>query len=237
MGRAEQAPTASIILPGRVLIVNIAGPRATIAASRTILRDMKHIALAAVLLPCLALAASFDEAKTLGGTSSPIVIEVFSSFDCSHCKAMHDELVPQLVRDYVVGGKVCLVEREFPLAGSGHPYAREAALYATAAARIGKYAAVADALWKNQSTWAGNGQVWETVASALTVAEQKKVQALFKEKDVEAEVRHDIDDATRDRVNRTPTMFITAQGRRFMLPGGVPNYELLVSVLNRYLGQ
>jgi protein-disulfide isomerase len=186
--------------------------------------------LAAILLPCLALAASFDEGKALGGTSSPIVIEVFSSFDCPHCKVMHDELVPQLVRDYVVGGKVCLVEREFPLAGSGHPYAREAALYATAAARIGKYTAVSDALWKNQSTWAVNGQVWETVASALTAAEQKKVQALFKEKDVEAEVRRDIDDATRDGVNQTPTTFITAQGRRFMLPGGV-------RVLNRYLGQ
>jgi protein-disulfide isomerase len=198
---------------------------------------MKHIALAAVLLPCLALAASFDEAKTLGGTSSPIVIEVFSSFDCPHCKVMHDELVPQLVRDYVVAGKVCLVEREFPLAGTGHPYAREAALYATAAARIGKYAAVADALWKNQGTWALNGKVWETVAGALTAAEQKKVQALFKDPGVEAEVRRDVDDATRDSVDRTPTMFITAQGRRFMLPGGMPNYESLVSVLNRYLGQ
>jgi len=198
---------------------------------------MKRTVLAAALLPCLAIAASFDSGKTLGGTNSPIVLEVFSSFDCPHCKEMHDDLVPLLVRDYVVSGRVCLVNREFPLAGSGHPYARAAALYATAAARIGKYSAVADALWKSQATWAINGQVWETVATVLTAAEQKKVQALAKDPGVEAEVRHDIDEATRDRVDRTPSIFVTANGRRFMLPGGVPNYELLSSVLNHYLGQ
>jgi len=71
----------------------------------------------------------------------------------------------------------------------------------------------------------------------LTAAEQKKVQALAKDPGVEAEVRHDIDEATRDRVDRTPSIFVTANGRRFMLPGGVPNYELLSSVLNHYLGQ
>jgi protein-disulfide isomerase len=196
---------------------------------------MKRTALAALLLPCLALAASFDSGKTLGGTNAPITLEVFSSFDCPHCKIMNDEMIPQLVRDYVVGGKVCLVEREFPLTGAGHPHAREAANYATAAARIGKYAAVAGALWKNQATWAVNGQVWETVATVLTAAEQKKVQALAKDPGVEAEVRRDVDEGTRDGVDRTPTIFITAQGRRFMLPGGVPNYELLVSILDRYL--
>ena len=198
---------------------------------------MKRTVLAAALLPCLAIAASFDSGKTLGGTNSPIVLEVFSSFDCPHCKEMHDDLVPLLVRDYVVSGRVCLVNREFPLAGSGHPYARAAALYATAAARIGKYSAVADALWKSQATWAINGQVWETVATVLTAAEQKKVQALAKDPGVEAEVRHDIDEATRDNVDRTPSIFITAGGRRFMLPGGVPRYELLASVLKSYLGK
>lgn len=198
---------------------------------------MKRTALAAALLPCLAFAATFDSSKSLGGANSPIVIEVFSSFDCPHCKEMHDDLVPLLVRDYVVTGKVYLVNREFPLAGQYHPYARASALFATAAARIGKYTAVADALWKNQAIWAVNGQVWETVATVLTAAEQKKVQALYKDPGVEAEVRHDIDEATRDHVDRTPSIFITANGRRFMLPGGVPAYELLSSVLNHYLGQ
>jgi len=207
------------------------------AASRTIKKDMKRAVFTSVLLSCLAFGASFDTGKVLGGANAPVVLEVFSSFDCPHCREMHDDLLPLLVRDYVVGGKVCLVNREFPLAGPGHPYAREAALYATAAARIGKYSAVADALWKQQATWAINGQVWETVATVLTASEQKKVQALSKDPGVEAEVRRDIDEATKDGVDRTPTIFLTSNGRRVMLPGGVPNYALLSSVLNHYLGQ
>ena len=213
-----------------------AAPQPVRAVSRTIEIYMKRTLLAAALFPCLAIAASFDSGKTLGGTSSPIILEVFSSFDCPHCRELHDDLLPLLVRDYVSSGKVCVVNREFPLAGPGHPYAREAALYATAAARIGKYEAVADALWKHQANWFYDGRVWETVATVLTEAEQKKVLALFKDPGVEAEVRHDIDDATRDGVNATPTVFITANGRRFMLPSGVPNYDLLSSVLNHYLG-
>ena len=196
---------------------------------------MKRTALAIALFPCLALAASFDSGKSMGETRAPIVLEVFSSFDCPHCREMHDDLFPLLVRDYVSSGKVYLVNREFPLAGPGHPYAREASLYATAAARIGKYSVVADALWKNQAKWFYDGKVWETVATVLTEAEQKKVLALSRDPGVEAEVRRDVDDATRDGVDRTPTIFITANGRRFMLPGGVPSYELLSSVLNHYL--
>jgi protein-disulfide isomerase len=198
---------------------------------------MKRTLLATALLPCLTLAASFDSGKSIGGTNAPIVLEVFSSFDCPHCRELHDDLVPLLVRDFVSSGKVYLVNREFPLAGPGHPYAREAALYATAAARVGKYSVVSDALWKNQTKWFYDGKVWETVATVLTEAEQKKVLALSKDPGVEAEVRKDIDDATKDGVDRTPTIFITANGRRFMLPGGVPSYELLSSVLNHYLGR
>ena len=97
--------------------------------------------------------------------------------------------------------------------------------------------AVADALWKNQATWAINGQVWETVATVLTAAEQKKVQALAKDPGVEAEVSRDVDEGTKDGIDRTPTMFITANGKRIMLPGGAPSYDLLNSVLHHYLGQ
>jgi len=43
------------------------------------------------------------------------------------------------------------VSREFPL--RMHQYSREAANYATAAARLGKYQQVADALFLNQLVW------------------------------------------------------------------------------------
>jgi protein-disulfide isomerase len=184
---------------------------------------------------CLATAPKFDPGKAVGSMSAPVVLEVFSSFDCPHCKDFHDEVEPQLVKDYVNSGKVAIVNREFPLTGPYHPYARDAAIYATAAARIGKYPEVADTLWKNQAIWAANGKVWETVASVLTLAEQKKVQALAKDPGVLAEVQQDVDDGTKGGINSTPTIFVDAKGKHMGLPSGVPNYYFLSETINGLL--
>jgi protein-disulfide isomerase len=193
------------------------------------------LALAAVLPVLAVLPPGVDRGKVLGSPTAPVVLEIFSSFDCPHCKILHEELLPQLMRDYVTPGKVAIVSREFPLWGQGHPYAREAANLATAAARIGKYEAVADALFKNQTVWVSNGQVWETVASVLTLPDQKRVQALAKDPGVVAEVQKDVDQAGKDGVNQTPSMFVTAKGKRFPLPPGTPSYQLLKALLDEQL--
>jgi protein-disulfide isomerase len=198
---------------------------------------MKVPALAlAALLPLLAaLPPGTDRAKVIGSANAPIVIEIYSSFDCPHCKILHEEVLPKLMRDYVGPGKVAVISREFPLWGQYHPYARQAADMATAAARVGKYEAVADALFKNQVTWASNGQVWGTVASVLTLSEQKKVQELAKDPTVDAEVQRDVDLAGKDGVNQTPSVYVTSKGKRFPLPPGVPAYELLKAMLDEQL--
>ena len=198
---------------------------------------MKVPALAlALILPVLAaLPPKTDTAKVLGSPNAPVVLEIYSSFDCPHCKVLHEEILPQLMRDYVNSGKVAIVSREFPLWGQYHPYAREAANLATAAARIGKYEIVADALFKTQFTWASNGQVWEAVATVLTPADQKRIQELAKEPGVVAEVQRDVDQAGKDGVNQTPSVFMTAKGKRFGLPPGVPTYEFLRSLINDQL--
>jgi hypothetical protein len=48
-------------------------------------------------------------------------------------------------------------------------------------------------------------------------------------------VQKDLDQATKDGVNQTPSIFLTAKGKRFPLPPGVPNYELLKAMLNEQL--
>jgi protein-disulfide isomerase len=185
------------------------------------------------LLPLVAAAPSnLDTGKVIGTPAAPIELEIFSSFDCPHCKVAHDELVPQLVKDYVVAGKLFIVSREFPLTGQYHQFARLAAEYATAAARIGKYPQVADALYKNQAAWSANGKVWETVASVLTLPDQTKVQALVKTPAVTTEVQRDMDEGMHNGISSTPSMFLTAKGKRMPLPPGVPNYELLRRILS-----
>jgi protein-disulfide isomerase len=196
------------------------------------IENMKLIALAlAVALPCLAQLPEPDKGKSIGAPTSPITIEVFSDFTCPHCRVFHDTTLPLLMRDYVSKGKVYLVYRDFPLTGPGHQFSRQAATFATAAARIGKYAPVADALFANQGTWAMNGQVWECVAAVLTPADQKAVQALAKDPGVVAEVERELQEGVSTGVNSTPTMVVTRAGKRFPLPSPV-DYSLLRSFLD-----
>src|SRR5258705_13372883 len=99
---------------------------------------MKVFALAlAAILPCLAASPDIEKGKISGNPSAPIRLEIFSDFQCPACKALHDQVLPALMKDYVIPGKVYIVSREFPL--PMHPSSREAAHYATAAARLGIY--------------------------------------------------------------------------------------------------
>jgi protein-disulfide isomerase len=201
---------------------------------------MRFRALAlAALLPCLAVSADWDRAKIQGSTLAPVAIEVFASFDCIHCKILHEGMMLRIVQDLVLTGKACVVSREFPLFGPGHAYAREAANLATAAARVGKYQAVADALFKNQQAWEVSGKVWETVAAALTPAEQIKVKALANDPGVLAEVQKDYDQGAAMGINQTPTLMVIRQkdGRRYPFPGIQITYEMFRDFITKDLAK
>jgi protein-disulfide isomerase len=187
-----------------------------------------------VLLPCLAAVPEIDKGRTLGSPSAPVQIEIFSDFTCPHCKVLHETELPLLMKDYVVPGKVYIVDRAFPLNGAGHEHSREAFGYAVAAARIGKYQQVADALYAQQSSWALSGNIWPVVSGVLTPAEQKKVQALAKDPGVLAEIEGDLQEAMAAGLNQTPTMIVTAKTKRYPLPPA-PSYPLLKSMIDEFL--
>ncbi|MBZ5582335.1 MAG: DsbA family protein [Acidobacteriia bacterium] len=193
---------------------------------------LSAIALVAVVAS-LANSLDIDRGKVLGSPSAPIKIDVYSDFECPACKVFHENTLPQLMRDYVIPGKATIVSHEFPL--NIHQYSREAANYATAAARIGKYQAVADALFRKQTSWGANGKVWETVANVLTAEEQKKMQALAKDPSVLAEVQTDMQSGQAAGINETPTIFVTRGSQRYPLTGYALNYNLLKKLLNDLL--
>jgi protein-disulfide isomerase len=194
---------------------------------------MKLFALAfAALLPCLAASSDADPGKSLGSPGAPVRIEVFSDFECPACKGLHEQILPLVFKDYVIPGKVYLVSREYPL--PMHQHSREAANYATAAARLGKYQEVADALFKTQAAWEASGKVWDTVAGVLTPAEAKKAQLLAKDPAVLSEVQHDVEAGMAAGINQTPTMIVMRGAKRFPVAGAV-NYNLLRSLLDGLL--
>jgi len=177
---------------------------------------MRTFALAlALMLPGMALpgTALAQGGKTMGNPAAPLRMDLFHDFTCPHCKTLHDTMLKKIIADFVTPGKAYLVFHEFTLTGQGHEHSRMASSYAEAAARIGKYGAVSDALFATQASWAFTGKVWEAVAPALTPAEQKKVQALVNDPSIAAEVQKGIDQAMAAHVDRTPTMVVTKKGK------------------------
>jgi protein-disulfide isomerase len=192
------------------------------------------LAIAVVLSCAAAVAPDIDKGKILGSPSAPIRIEVFSDFECPACKNFHEQTLPMIVRDYVMPGKAYLVNREFPLNIPEHRYSRDAANYATAAARLGIYQPVADVLFRNQAAWSMSGKYWETIATVLSPEQQKRVQALAKDPSIPAEVQRDVDAGTKEKVSSTPTIIVSHGTQHFPIPYPV-NYDFLRSLLNGFL--
>jgi len=191
------------------------------------------IALGLALAVCAAPGQTTGSGKALGRPTAPITIDLYSDFQCPHCKEFHDGTLPRLVNDYVNPGKVYLVRHYYLLK---FPYSRLSASYVCAAAKIGKYDQASDALFKTQQIWGDNGKVDETVRGVLAPAEFEKVRTLAKDPSVTAEIDADTALGMRENVKQTPTIIIGHNGQRTPI-SGVVSYSLLKMYLDKLLTQ
>lgn len=193
-----------------------------------------HWAAAALLACAAASAQNVDRGKILGSSSAPLRLEVYSDFSCPACRTFHEQMLPMIVNDYVIPGKLAIVNREFPLNIPAHKYSREAANYATAAARLGIYQPVADALFRGQDSWSATGKVWDAIAPVLNAEQQKKIQALAREPSIAGEVQRDVETGNRERISSTPSIFLVRGAQRLPIPFPV-NYTFVRSLIDGYL--
>jgi protein-disulfide isomerase len=198
--------------------------------------NMKTFGLAlALTIAIVAAGPEADKSRTMGNPGAPLRWDLYSDFTCPHCKLMHEQILPRLVQDYVATGKAYLVFHEYTLTGLGHEHSKTASLYADAAAKVGKYQPVSDALFAAQASWSKTGMVWETVAPMLTEPEKKKVQALFKDPAVAADVQRDLNMGNAAHVNSTPTMIITNRKGKQTPWTWWDNYPLFQSLMESEL--
>lgn len=178
---------------------------------------------------------AFGQKKQEGALLARVKLEVFSDFQCPGCKQLHETALKELHRDFVATGKIQIVHREFPL--PFHKYAREAACLACAADQLGKYGAVADALFRDQAAWSENGKLDDTLKKVLSPAEFTKVRTLAKDPKVVAQVDADI--ATGKMIMakpQTPTMVFTRDGQSQPIAGAV-SYPILRRYVEMLIAQ
>ena len=178
--------------------------------------------------------SDIDPHQAEGSKTAPVIMEVFSDYQCPACKQLFTTTDRVIVDNYVNTGKVYLIHRDYPL--PMHAYSRVAARYARAAAQIGKLGPAQQALFANQEKWEANGDVDGTVASALTAAEMVKVRALVKGGTLDALIDKDFALGNIYHVNQTPTTILHAKGQTYPVVG-VVSFEILHNFIDQLLGQ
>lgn len=172
-----------------------------------------------------------DPTKAFGSKNAPVIMEIYSDFQCPACKQLFIQTTQRIMDTYVNNNKVFVVHRDFPL--PMHAYSRVAASYSRAAAHIGRCEVVEQALFQNQEKWEGNGDVKGTVAAVLSPADMKKVQALVDSKVLEPLVEKDKQLGQMVPVNQTPTSIVhTKDGQSYPVVGFV-SYDVLKTLLDQ----
>src|SRR5947209_11089148 len=194
-------------------------------------------AVAFLLAPALASLAGqspavpdIDPHEAFGSKNAPIVMEVFSDFQCPACKTLFMTTNRQVMDNYVSTGKVYLIHRDFPL--PMHAHSQVAAQYGRAAAQIGKFETVEQALFQNQERWEQNGDVDGTVAAVLSPAEMTKVRALVNGGTLNTATQTDIALGKTYNVSQTPTTVFHSKGQTYPY-GGTMSYEILRNFLDQ----
>lgn len=179
-------------------------------------------------ITCLALISSPakpDEAsgRILGGSlKSPIRIEVFSDFQCGHCRDLYLNTIRPLLREYSSKDQVCVIYHEFPL--EMHKYAREASRYSEAAAQMGidQLLPVMDAIFTDQPAWAKDGSLEASVAKALPRDQFLKLKEIMKGAGIDSAIDREIRSGLDKKIDTTPTLLISYAGKNHKVEGVVP---------------
>lgn len=171
-----------------------------------------------------------DPHVAFGSKSAPIVMEVFSDFQCPACKTLFMMTNRQIMDNYVSTGRVYLIHRDFPL--PMHAHSTVAAQYGRAAAQIGKFEVVEQALFQNQEKWEQSGDVDGTVAGVLSPSEMTKVRALIKGSTLNAAIQKDVALGRVYNVTQTPTTVFHAKGQTYPY-GGTMTYDILRNFLDQ----
>jgi protein-disulfide isomerase len=188
-----------------------------------------------LIVPALLLAAGAETPavkayKISGSANAPVTLEIYTDYQCPHCREFYLTVLPQLNEEFIKTGKVRLVHRDYQL--PQFQFSKLATRYANAAGEIGKYDVVGRQIFVTQPDWWQNGNLDAEVARVLSPAEMEKVRAKVKDDEhLDDTVKQDREMAQKDDVHSTPTVVIVSKGKREPVEGGV-SFGLLKTYIN-----
>jgi len=146
---------------------------------------------------------AIDTAPVLGSANAPLTLVEFSDFQCVFCKRFHDDVLPQLKREYIDKGLVRFVHKDLPL--PFHAQAMPAALAARCSANQGGYWRFYESLFAKQSCLECQGVEGIAASSGL---KKSNVVDCIKSDRFKAVVVADVKQAKALGISGTPTFVL-----------------------------
>jgi protein-disulfide isomerase len=105
-----------------------------------------------ILAPTVSSAGTYGDGEAIGPADAPVVLEVYSDYQCPWCGKFARETLPGLVSTFVAAGDLRVEGRAIAFLGTSVPgESLDAATAASCAGREGKYWAFHDYLMANQA--------------------------------------------------------------------------------------
>lgn len=180
--------------------------------------------------PPYAYPASVIDGEALGSTSAPVVMEVYSDFQCPACRMFVTQQLHRLVDEFVGPGTLRIEARDIAFLGRGASDESLAlAVGASCAAEQGRYWQYHDDVFWNQGRENRGDHSDEFIASVGAAAgvDAAAFDACRARADVASEVKGLTSRSLAAGIQQTPTLVVN--GQRVV---GVPQYDQLAALIN-----
>jgi protein-disulfide isomerase len=172
--------------------------------------------------------------RNMGDPAAPIVLEVFSDFQCSACELFAKQVEPLIVDQYVATGQVYLVYRQFPILDRGTNESEQSANASMCAAEQERFWDYHDMLYANVL---GVNAGSFTDRRLIAFAEQLDMDvdafsSCLRENRYKDQITADINAGQQLGITGTPSVFINGTQ---IAPGYVPTIEQLQEAIEGVL--
>jgi protein-disulfide isomerase len=182
-------------------------------------------------VPATSYSADLTDGETLGSSTAPVVLQLYSDFQCPACKVFVTQLLPSLVNDFVKPGTLRIEARDIDFLGSGQPNeSQELAAGAACAAEQDRYWQFHDYVFWNQLRENKGDYSAAFIAriADASVLDRAAWDTCFARDDVRPPIAARTKAAVADGISSTPTLMVN--GQRLV---GVPKYDELATLIRQ----
>jgi protein-disulfide isomerase len=219
-----------------VLILVIAGAALIVAALLIVPPLLRASAPVGEVIPITPVARPQANANSEGDTNAPVLVEVWSDFQCPACRIFAQEIEPRIVQNYVATGKALYVYRQYPFIDDNSvtkesDQAANASMCAADQNRFWDYHDILFANWNGENAGSFADKRLVAFAQALGL-DMNKFNTCFKANTFKAQINKDLQDGIKAGVNGTPSVFVNGQ---LLTPGKIPSYEEVAAAIDTAL--